>query len=107
MNRPFNLRCGYNTRNKMRWVIITDLNNTPVLTQTFLKLGKQCELNFTADKYDLSFMLTLKKIDSTKEILENYDYLNWADDFDLFFVGSSQKFQEKLRLNRREVYVGG
>ena len=105
--RPFNIRCGYNTRNKKRWIILTDKSDRPILTQTFMSDGKQCQLNHIANRYDLSFMVTLKKKDRYKFIPEDYDYLNWADDFELYFVGTSQSLQERLWVNGREAYVGG
>jgi len=106
MNKPFTLKCGYNTRNKLRWISIVDKNNKPILTQTFLKYGKQCEFNFLAERYNLSFFVTLKPKVRTKEFVKDYDYLNWADDFDLYFVGRSQELEERMRVSGRKVYVG-
>lgn len=106
LNKPFTLRCGYNTRNKKRWIIITDLDDKPVLTQTFMSVGKSCELNFRAELHNLNFYVTLKPKSPYKTFPENYDYLNWADDFDLYFVGKTQEEVEELRLNGRKLYVG-
>lgn len=106
LQRGLNLTCGYNTRNKMRWIIISDLNNTPLLTQTFLKHKKICQFNFNANQQGLSFTVTLRPKSESKEIPEDYDYLNWADDFDLYFLGRLQTTEEKFSINRRMVYVG-
>lgn len=107
LNKPFNIQCSYNTRNKLRWVIITDLNNNPVLSQTFVKNKKQCELNHLSNRYGLNFYVTLKQKDKSKIIPNDYDYLDWANDFDLYFVGRSQDTQNRLLANLREVLVGG
>ena len=107
LNKPFNIQCSYNTRNKLRWIIITDLNNNPVLSQTFVKNKKQCELNHLSNRYGLKFYVTLKQKDKSKIIPNDYDYLDWANDFDLYFVGRSQDTQNRLLANLREVLVGG
>lgn len=106
MNKPFNLRCGYNTRNGLRWITIEDLNSKPVLSQTFMKNKKRCELNFLAERYNLDFYVTLKAKDRSKVFPEDYDYLNWADDFDLYFVGRTQEIRNRMRVNGRQLYVG-
>jgi hypothetical protein len=106
LGKSINIRCSYNSRNKLRWITITDSNNMPLLTQTFLKNKKQCEFNFLANIYDLSFYVTLKQKDKNKIIPENYDYLNWSSYFDMFFVGCSQNLKDRLRVNGRTAYVG-
>lgn len=106
LGKPINIRCSYNSRNGLRWVIITDGNNQPLLPQTFLKNKKQCEFNFLSNIYNLSFYITLKQKDKTKKIPDNYDYLNWADDFDMYFVGSTQDLKDRLWVNGRGAYVG-
>lgn len=106
LQRPLNLICGYNTRNKMRWIMITDQNNRPVLPQTFLKHKKICEFNFNANRKGLSFTVTLKPKTKDLDIPVNYDYLNWSKDFDLYFLGRLQTTEDKYHINRRKVYVG-
>lgn len=105
-NVQLKLNCGYNTRNKMRWVTITDRNGFIILSQTFLKYGKRCELNFLSNEYDLSYYLTLKPKNVTIKYDETYDYLNWAADFDMCFVGYSYSLVERLDRNGRIVLVG-
>lgn len=100
------VKCGYNSRNKLRWIIITDANGFTLLPQTFLKNNKQCEFNFLSNIYNLNFYVTLKQKNKNKELPKDYDYLNWSDDFDMFFVGSSQNLIEQMRLSLRSVYVG-
>lgn len=106
LGRQFNLTCDYNTRNKLRWISIKDTNGNPVLSQTFLKAGKICQLNFLANRYGLSFSVTLKPKSKTKEIAVNYDYLNWSSDFDLYFIGRLQSTEDAMQVNLRKVYVG-
>ena len=86
--------------------MITDLEDRPILTQTFISVGKRCELNFQAQRHNLNFYVTLKPKTPSKAFPDDYDYLNWADDFDLFFVGRTQKVVEEMRLNGRRLYVG-
>ena len=100
------LRCGYNTRNKMRWVILTDSNGMVLLPQTFLKFKKRCELNFLSNQYNLNYYLTLKPKDATKKFPDDYDYLDWSKDFDMCFVGYEQSLVDKLDKNLRFVFVG-
>ena len=106
LGRQFTLTCGYNTRNKLRWISIKDTNGNPVLPQTFLKAGKICQLNFLANRYGLSFSVTLKPKSKTKEIADNYNYLNWSSDFDLYFIGRLQSTEDAMQVNLRKVYVG-
>jgi hypothetical protein len=106
LGKPFNLRCGYSTRNNLRWITITDLNNNPILNQTFLKVGKVCELNALSEEYDLSYSVTLKPKSKTKEFSKDYDYLKWSEDFDLYFFGRTQEIQEIMEVNLRKIYVG-
>lgn len=106
LGRQFTLTCGYNTRNKLRWITVEDANGQPVLSQTFLKNGKLCQLNFLANRYGLSFSVTLKPKSSTTTIADDYDYLEWSNDFDLYFVGRLQTTEEDMRVNLRKVYVG-
>lgn len=100
------MRCGYNTRNKMRWVILMDSNGMVLLPQTFIKFKKRCELNFLSNQYNLSYYLTLKPKDNTKVFSDTYDYLNWSKDFEMCFVGYEQTLVEKLDKNLRAVLVG-
>lgn len=106
LGRQFTLTCGYNTRNKLRWITVEDANGKPVLVQTFLKKGKLCQLNFLANRYGLSFSVTLKPKSDTTAISDSYDYLEWSSDFDLYFIGRLQSTEEDMRVNLRKVYVG-
>ena len=82
-----NIRIGYNTRNKYRWVIITDKSGNLLLKQTFLKHKKVCQLEPVSNRYNLNHYVTLRLKDKNKKLPADYDYLNWADDFQLCFVG--------------------
>lgn len=106
LGQPLKLICGYNTRNKSRWLVITDQNNRPLLTQTFLKQNKISDFNFTANRLGLSFTVTLKPKSKESTIPDDYDYLNWSKDFDLYFLGRLQSTEDKFLVNRRIVYVG-
>lgn len=105
-NTRLNMRCGYNTRTKSRWIVITDSVGDILLSQTFLRHKKRCELNFNANLNNLNYYLTLKLKDNTRELPKDYDYINWADDFDLYFVGYSFDLEERLKDNRTILYVG-
>lgn len=106
LGQPLKLICGYNTRNKSRWLVITDQNNRPLLSQTFLKQNKISDFNFIANRLGLSFTVTLKPKSKESTIPDDYDYLNWSKDFDLYFLGRLQSTEDKFLVNRRIVYVG-
>lgn len=101
-----NMQCGYNYRNKLRWVILTDDSGNVLLPQTFLKFKKRCELNFEAEVLDLDYYITLKPKKSFFSIAEDYDYLNWANDFDICFVGHEYSLTKRMDANGRRVFVG-
>lgn len=105
-NLQVNMLCGYNTRNKMRWILLTDSIGQPILTQTFMKIGKKCELNFNSNQYNLDFYVSLRAKDKYKKFREDYDYINWGADFELCFVGYSQSTTDSLNNNLRKVLVG-
>ena len=65
-----------------------------------------CQFNPLANRYGLSFSVTLKQKDSTVVIPDDYDYLEWSDDFSLYFVGRKQSTEDAYDLNIRKVYVG-
>lgn len=103
---PMTMRCGYNTRNKMRWIYLEDLNGEILLPQTFIKYGKRVEMNFNSNESNLNYYITLKPKDSTKVWLDNYDYLSWKKDFDICFVGYEYSLVERLQVNGRKAFVG-
>lgn len=103
---PLTISCEYNTRNGLRSLIIVDQNGNPLLPQTYLKKDKMCQFNSLANRYGLSFSVTLKQKDSTAIIPDDYDYLEWSDDFSLYFVGRKQSTEDAYDLNIRKVYVG-
>lgn len=103
---PMVMRCGYNTRNKLRWIYLEDINGVTLLPQTFLKYGKRVEMNFNSNEANLNYYVTLKPKDSTKIIPDSYDYLNWKNDFDICFVGYEYSLVERLMVNGRKAFVG-
>lgn len=112
-NTKFNLQstriymqCGYNYRNKSRWIVLTDDSGSVLLSQTFLKFNKRCELNFESEMLDLDYYVTLKPKKVSFNITEDYDYLNWANDFDICFVGHAYSLTERMDANGRRVFVG-
>ena len=107
MNTPINMRCGYNIRNKKRWVILTDNYDYIILTQTFISEGRKCELNFNANQSNISGYLTLVKKDNSNRIPTNYDYANWANDFEILFVTNTQEKEHEWDKNYLSVMVGG
>lgn len=100
-----NLSCGYNTRNGLRWVVLRDSDGDVLLSQTFLKFGKRCELNFISNLNNLNYYLTIKPKETNTSFSDSYDYLNWADDFELCFVGYAQALLERLKNNSRIIRV--
>lgn len=99
------MTCGYNMRNKMRWIVLTDRGGEVLLSQTFLKFNKRCELNFNAEVYDLSYYVTLMPKDPSKTF-KDFDYINWSDHFDICFVGYENSFNDRLERNNRKRLVG-
>ena len=95
------LTCAYNSLNKQRWISLTDSYGNVLLPQTFLKYGRRCELNFNAEMSDLAYYVTLSPKDTTKVryFTDDYDYLDWSNDFRLCFVGMSQTLIERLNDN--------
>ena len=95
------LTCAYNSLNKQRWISIADSYGNVLLPQTFLKYGRRCELNFNAGMSDLAYYVTLSPKDITKVMYftDDYDYLDWSNDFRLCFVGMSQSLIERLNDN--------
>lgn len=100
------MRCGYNTRNKQRWVVLSDKDGNVLLSQTFLKYKKECELNFNSNEYNLSYFITLAPKNSTKTFDDDYDYTNWANDFNLYFIGYEHEIDERLKSNLIITLVG-
>lgn len=95
------LTCAYNNLNKQRWISITDSYGNVLLPQTFLKYGRRCELNFNAEMSNLAYYVTLspKDITNVRHFTDDYDYLDWSNDFRLCFVGMSQSLIERLNDN--------
>ena len=100
------MRCGYNTRNKMRWVILLDDSGGILLPQTFVKYGKRCELGFLANQHDLHHYITLRPKDPFKVFLEGHDYLCWGSEFNLCFVGYSEELEKESQVLIRKYRVG-
>ena len=92
------MSCGYNTRSKTRWIVLTDRNVETLLSQTFLKSKQICELNFYANVVGLRYSLALIPKVGNKDFKE-YNYINWADDFSLAFSGHSTELEERLQNN--------
>lgn len=101
------MSCGYNVINKHRWIILTSSFGETLLSQTFLKIGKRCELTPKAQQENLDYYVTLVKKDKAKVIPDNYDYINWATDFDLYFYGRDYSITEQLENNLVSFLVKG
>ena len=95
------LTCAYNSLSKQRWISLADSYGNVLLPQTFLKYGRRCEMNFNAEMSDLSYYVTLspKDITNVRHFTDDYDYLDWSNDFRLCFVGMSQSLIERLNDN--------
>lgn len=98
--------CGYNSRNKLRWVSLTDSEGNILLNQTFLRYSKVCELGFNSNLKNLDYCVTLKRKDQTKIFSNGYDYLNWNNDFELLFLGRPYELSLRLESNYRKMAVG-
>lgn len=102
-----NIFVGYNSRNKLRWIYITDKSGDLLLRQTFLKHRKLCQLEPISNSYNLNHYITLRLLDKDKSIPLEYDYINWANDFQLCFVGYEYSLEERLQKNITINAVGG
>lgn len=98
-NVQLKMLCGYNTRVGQRWVVLTDSYGNVILSQTFLKYQKQCELNFNSNEYNLNHFITLVPKDKTKSFGDDYNYAYWANDFDLYFIGYPKEISERAKSN--------
>ena len=102
-----NMSCGYNVVNKCRWIILTSSSGEVLLNQTFLKSGRRCELTLKAQQLNLDYYVALVKKDRTKVTPNDYDYINWASDFDLYFYGRDYSVTEQLENNLVSFLVKG
>lgn len=100
------MRCGYNTRSKLRWIILLDDNGDILLPQTFLKYGRRCELGFVSNQYNLNHYVTLRPKDTSKVFPESHNYLNWSRDFNICFVGYPRDVKINSDILIRELIVG-
>lgn len=100
------MTCTYNTRSKNRYITLTNKYGDVILPQTAIKYVSRCELNFNAERINLNYYVTLKPKNPTKIFPNNYDYLNWSNDFDLCFVGYENSLNDELDVRGREVLVG-
>lgn len=100
-----NMQVGYDTRKKLRWIILTSNTGVVLLKQTYIKHGRRCELNFNSNLYNLDYYVTVvpKK---RGESLEDADYLNWKDTMNICFVGFRYELTEQLEKNYRINRVG-
>lgn len=97
---------SYNTRTKSREIILETLDSEVVLSQTTVKYGRRCELNFNAHNNGLFYYVTLKPKDESKVYDDTYDYINWADDFVLCFVGWDYSLELRAQENIRNYLTG-
>lgn len=93
--------CGYNTRTKTRWVSVKTKDATPLLQQTFLQVGRRCELNFNSNISGLNGYVTLREISSGEA-----DYLKWSKRYLICFITYEQTVIERLENNLRVKLVG-
>ena len=98
--------CNYNTRNGNRYITLINKYGDVILSQTAVKFKRRCELNINAERMNLSYYVTLKPKDQTKIFDDSYDYINWANHFDLCFVGQENELEVELEVRGREVRVG-
>ncbi len=103
---PINMQCGYNSRSKSRWIILSDRYGNTILPQTFVKVGKECELNFNSELSDLSYSFTLVPKNALKSISDEYDYIGWGDDLVGVFFGYGYSETLKMDKNLRVALVG-
>ena len=96
----------YNPRNKRREISLETIDGETLLTNTFVSYGRRCELNNNAVFNGLNYYVILKPIVETKTFSDDFDYINWADDFVLCFVGYDQSLVERMNVNLRVKLVG-
>ena len=97
--------CDYNIRAKKRLITLYDTDGNTLLKQTFVVFGRRCELNFNATELNLDYYVTLKPKGNNLNF-KDYDYINWADDFTLCFIGGEQEQNLLLKENLRKVLTG-
>lgn len=100
------MKCGYNSRNKGRWIILSDRQGNTLLPQTFLKVNKICELNFNSELLDLDYSLVLLPKRPLKTIGNDYDYINWGNDLAIVFFGNEYSASLRMQKNIRTSLVG-
>ena len=96
----------YNPRNKRREISLETIDGEVLLTNTFVSYNRRCELNNNAVFNGLNYYVILKPIVETKTFSDDFDYINWADDFVLCFVGYDQSLVERMNVNLRVQLVG-
>lgn len=97
---------NYNHREGVRSIILESTSSSTLMSQSIVRFGKRCELNFNANQVGLDYYVTLKPIDETKVFDSHYDYYNWADDFQLCFVGWDYSYTVRKMDNIRIYRTG-
>lgn len=96
----------YNQRQGRRYISLETKDTEVLLSQTCVVFGRRCELNTNAQFEGLDYYVTLKPKDEALVFSNNQDYLNWADDFELCFVGWDYSFTERKKENIRVRRIG-
>lgn len=97
---------GYDPRSKSRWVILESAAGVILLKQAYLKFGRRTELNFNSNLLGLDYYITLKPKQEHFKPTNDYDYRDWANDFDLCFVGYNYQLTERMQRNLRIALTG-
>ena len=103
---PLFMQVGYSSRMKMRWLSLEDRVGNLLIPQTYIDYGRRVDMNENAHVLDLDYYLTLKPKNEFNIKSEDYDYINWADDYTLCFVGTTYDLTERGNTNLRVVLTG-
>lgn len=98
---------GYNVRSKSRWVCVTSSDGTVLLKRSTIVFGRDLDLDCNAYNKDLYYKIRLEKKSSVSTEATEFDYLNWANSFNLTFVGSSYNMQRRIKQSTASFLAGG
>lgn len=103
---PLYMQVGYSSREKLRWIVIEDRVGNLLVPQTYISYGRRVDMNFNAHTLDLDYYITLKPKNEYNIKNNDYDYINWSDDYTICFVGTPYEITERGNTNLRVVLTG-
>lgn len=98
---------GYNVRSKSRWVCVTSSDGAVLLKRSIIVFGRDLDLDCNSYNKNLYYKLRLEKKSNVPTEATEFDYLNWANSFNLTFVGSSYNMQRRIKQSTASFLAGG